>query len=108
MRLFIKETDLRYEVSKAPEPKVDRETGAQRHDRESSLPLWLVQLGVKGPHGLEVINVTVAAASSPKVSVDDRVAVTGLEAIPWATREGSVRIAWRAESITPLTASKAA
>ena len=98
----------RMTVSRVFEPKVDRETGAVRLDRESNLTLYVGQLVAYGPNGAEILSVTVAAEQPPKLSPGQDVTVTGLVAIPWVTREGSVRVSYRAESVQPVAAHKAA
>jgi hypothetical protein len=107
MELQLVTDQVRFMVSMPPEPKVDRETGAQRFDRATALPLWLVQLVAKDAKGSEVISVTVAAQEPPKVSPDDVVTVTRLVAIPWVSGDRA-RIAYRAESIARVASAKAA
>ena len=60
MRLVLDTSEYVFEVSRAPEPKVDRKTGAQRVDKASGRLQWVVQLIAKGEDGAEIINVTVA------------------------------------------------
>jgi hypothetical protein len=109
MELPIKESAYgRITVSRGFEPKVDRETGAVRIDKESNRPLQVGQLVAYGPNGAEILSVTVAAEQPPKVSPGQDVTVHGLMAIPWATREGNVRVSYRAESVTPTASSRAA
>ena len=98
----------RMTVSREFEPKVDRETGGVRLDRESGRALHVGQLVAYGPNGAEIFGVTVAAEQPPRLSPGQDVTVTGLVAIPWVTREGSVRVSYRAESVQAVAAHKAA
>lgn len=80
----------------------------QRTDRDSGARLWIVQLIVMDPQvGAEVINVTVAG-EPPKVTVSQPVQVAGLEAIPWQSNNGGVRVAFRAAKLAPVVSAKAA
>jgi hypothetical protein len=109
MELPIKESAYaRYQVGQAFVPKVDKETGAVRLDRDSSLALHVGQLVAYGPNGAEILSVTVAAEQPPKLSPGQDVTVTGLVAIPWATREGTVRVSYRAQSVQAVAAHRAA
>ena len=109
MELPIRESAYhRFSVSRAFEPKVDKETGAVRLDRDSSLALHAGQLVAYGPNGAEILSVTVAAEQPPKLSPGQDVTVSGLMAIPWATREGVVRVSYRAQSVQAVAAHRAA
>jgi len=107
MRFVLDTSPYVFEVSRAPEPKVDRKTGAQRQDKMTGRLQWVVQLYVKGQDGGEIINVTVAG-EQPKLTLGQPVSVRGLEVIPWAGDDGKSRTAFRAESITAAAAVKAA
>ena len=107
MRHLLDTSGYVFEVSRAPEPKVDRQTGAQRQDRDSGRLLWIVQLYAKGPDGRELINVT-TVGDQPKLTLDQTVSVRGLEVIPWTGNDGKSRTAYRAESIVAVAAAKAA
>lgn len=108
LRLLIKETAYKFQLSRAFEPKVDRETGLIRMDRESGKQLHIGEMVGFGPAGAEVFVVTIAADSAPKIGLGDPITVTGLVAMPWTTKEGDLRVAFRAESVAPLSASRAA
>jgi len=109
MELPVRESAYhRFSVSRAFEPKVDKETGAVRLDRDSGRTLQAGQLVAYGPSGAEILSVTVAAEQPPKLSPGQDVTVSGLVAIPWATREGTVRVSYRAQSVQPVATSKAA
>jgi hypothetical protein len=109
MRLHIDSKAYRYTLSKAFEPKVDRTTGAVAVDRDTGRSLQIGQLVAIGPLGAEILGVTIAADAPITIALGDPVNVTGLIAIPWATKEGEVRVAFRAESVTPaLSSTKAA
>jgi hypothetical protein len=98
----------RWTLSRQFEPKVDKETGVVQLDRESNVALHVGQLVAYGPNGAEILSVTVAAEQPPKLSPGQDVTVSGLVAIPWATREGTVRVSYRAESVQAVAAHKAA
>jgi hypothetical protein len=107
MRLVIDTSPVTFQVSKDPVPKVDRDTGQQRTDRDTGGLLWTVQLIAMDPvEGAEVINVTVAG-EAPKVAVGQPARVEGLQAIPWQSNNGGVKVAYRAAVIAPVV-SKAA
>src|SRR5262245_43131057 len=107
MRLVLDTSGYAPEVSREPEPKVDRKTGAQRQDKTTGRLQWVVQLYVKGPDGGEIVNVTVAG-EQPKLTLGQPVIVKGLEVIPWAGDDGKSRTAFRAESLSAAAAVKAA
>ena len=107
MRLVLDTSGYAPEVSREPEPKVDRKTGAQRQDKTTGRLQWVVQLYVKGQDGGEIINVTVAG-EQPKLTLGQPVTVKGLEVIPWVGDDGKSRTAFRAESIAAAAAVKAA
>ena len=66
----------------------------------------IVQLAAKDATGIEVINVTVAG-DEPKLAVGQTVQVRALEAVPWV-KDDRARVAYRAESLTPVAAKSAA
>jgi hypothetical protein len=107
MRLVLDTSEYVFEVSRAPEAKVDRKTGAQQQDKMTGRLKWTVQLYVKGQDGGEIINVTVAG-DQPKLTLGQPVAVKGLEVIPWVGDDGKSRTAFRAELISSAPAVKAA
>jgi hypothetical protein len=109
MELPIRESAYdRWTLSRVFEPKVDKETGAVRLDRDSSLALHVGQLVAYGPNGAEILSVTGAAEQPPKLSPGQDVTVTGLVAIPWATREGVVRVSYRAQAVQAVAGHRAA
>jgi hypothetical protein len=63
-------------------------------------------LDPRDERGGEILNVTVAG-QPPKVTIGQAVSLSELEAIPWATN-GRSGVAFRAKSITPKQAAKAA
>lgn len=104
MKLTIDVSGVQFFCTRAPEARVDRETGAARTDRESGLPLWQVQVAALDSTGGEVLSVTVVG--QPEVAVGSPVTVEGLVAIPWSQGERS-GVAYRAASIrstgSPIT-----
>ena len=107
MEMYVDVTRIQFRVGRAPEPKTARDTGRQMTDRETQLPLWVVQLSTIDATGADKIRVTVAAAQQPKVDPGQEVVVRGLRAIPWE-QNGRAGVAFRAESVGPITATKAA
>ena len=105
MRLVIDTSRVRFTVSKAPEEKRDLD-GKQRADKRTGELLFTVQLVAFDEAGAEVITVTVAGAP-PRVSVGQDVHPVELEAIPWSQEKRS-GVAYRAKSVTPAQATKAA
>lgn len=100
MRLFLDTSQVKFMVSKESAPKVDTQTGAQKHDRQTNQPLYVVELVAREQgNGAEVIKVTVAGIP-PKVTEDQMVIPKGLQALPWA-QNGRNGVAFRAESIEP-------
>jgi hypothetical protein len=107
MRLILDTSQVKFMVSKEAEPKRDNQTGAQKHDRQTNAPLFVVELVAKEPgNGAEVIKVTTAGAP-PTVTEDQHVIPHGLQALPWA-QNGRNGVAFRAESIEPVAVSKSA
>lgn len=107
MRIKMDIRGVRFMVTKPCEPKMDRETKAQKVEKSTGALLSQLQLMALDETGAEVLMITVDHV--PAVSVGDFVQVVGLVAIPWAqdTRSG---VAFRATSISALKAdaSKAA
>lgn len=107
MRLYLDTSQVKFTVSKDPEPKMDNQTGAQKHDRQTNAPLFVVELVAKeSGKGAEVIKVTVAG-TPPAVAEDQQVNPKGLQALPWA-QNGRNGVAFRAESVEPVSVGKPA
>jgi len=84
MRLMLDTSNLKFMVSKAPEPKMDNQTGVQKHDRQTNAPLNVTELVAReSGNGAEVIKVTTAGAL-PNVTEDQQVTARNLQALPWA------------------------
>jgi hypothetical protein len=86
-----------FTCTRAPEQRVNFDTGQPRVDKATGLPLWLVQVMALDQSGGDVISVTVAG--EPKVSTGRAVTVTNLVALPWS-QDGRSGIAYRADAIT--------
>ncbi|MPZ60487.1 MAG: hypothetical protein GEU93_04155 [Propionibacteriales bacterium] len=92
-------------------PKNERGTEVQMKDKQSGEPLWLVQLAVlEEANGAESMITVTVAGQQPRVSPGQKVKPVRLRAIPWCPDgKSEVRIAYRAESVQPVsTSSKAA
>lgn len=98
MRLRIDTSGTRFIVTRAPEPRLNFETGAPKVDTATGMPMYATQVLALDDSGGEVLNVTVAG--DPKVTVTQSVSVVGLVAIPWAQGDRS-GVAFRADALTP-------
>jgi hypothetical protein len=107
MRLMIDTSKVTFTVSREANAKMEPNNGGQKRDRNTGFPLWTVQLVAMEAEGAEVINVTVASESEPKLTVGQVVTPVGLQAIPWA-QNGKNGTAFRVESFKPVAASKSA
>ncbi len=110
MKLKLDVKEIEFQACGAFAPRTDKE-GVHRRDKDSRLPLWAVELVAwnsgEARGGTETILVTVAAENPPSLNQMDWVTVHGLTAIPWVPDNGSrsVRIAYRAENVTPMPES---
>lgn len=97
MKLIIQTNNVTFFCTKSPEARTDHDTGVQRMDRETGLPLWQTQVAALDTTGGEVLNVTVAG--EPRgLTVGSPVTVEGLVAIPWTQGDRS-GVAYRAASL---------
>jgi hypothetical protein len=96
MRLYVDTSSKQVTVTKAPVEKADT-NGRQKTERGTGRPMWSTQVFVLDDDGGEVITVT-TAGEKPNVKVGQVVAVSKLEALPWATN-GRNGVAFRAEEI---------
>jgi hypothetical protein len=97
VKLKIDTAGVSFTCTRAPEQRLNFDTGQPRVDKATGLPLWLVQVMALDESGGDVISVTVAG--QPKVSTGRGVTITGLVALPWS-QDGRSGIAYRADSIT--------
>jgi hypothetical protein len=96
VKLKIDTARVSFTCTRAPQQRVNFDTGQPRVDKATGLPLWLVQVMALDESGGDVISVTVAG--EPKVSTGRAVTVTGLVALPWS-QDGRSGIAYRADAI---------
>ena len=96
MKLYVDTGAKQVTVSRDPEEKNDQ-NGRQKTERGTGRPMWSTQVFVLDDDGGEVITVT-TAGERPNVKVGQSVAVSKLEALPWATN-GRNGVAFRAEEI---------
>ena len=96
MKLYVDASTKQVTVSREPVEKVDA-NGRQKTERGTGRPMWSTQVFVLDDDGGEVIAVT-TAGERPNVKVGQLVAVSKLEALPWATN-GRNGVAFRAEEI---------
>jgi len=95
----------RFIVSRAPAPKVERETGRQRADMQTGELLFSVQVMALDDTGGDVLSVTVPG--EPRVTVGQDVRIEGLVATYWE-QNGRSGVAFRAASVTPVEAARPA
>jgi hypothetical protein len=108
MKLFVDTSQVAFTVTQVAQEKQD-EKGRQKADRNTGELLWTVQvlaIDSRDDKGGELLKVTVAG-QPPKVTMNQAVSLPELEAMPWATN-GRSGVAYRAKSITPAQAAKAA
>jgi hypothetical protein len=106
MRLRLETTTVTFTVTKAPEPRRDFGKTEQKVDRDTGRPQWVVEVLALDPERGEVIRVTVAG-DQPRVNQGQPVRFEELEAIPWSNN-GKSGVAYRAASVQPSSAPKAA
>ena len=75
-------------------------------DRDTGRPQWVVEVLALDSERGEVIRVTVAG-DQPRVNQGQPVRFESLEAIPWSNN-GKSGVAFRAASVQPCSAPKAA
>ena len=96
MKLIVDTSNKHVMVSRETAEKLD-EKGKQKIERGTGRPMWSTQVFVLDDDGGEVIAIT-TAGEKPNVKVGQHVAVSKLEALPWATN-GRNGVAFRAEEI---------
>ena len=96
MKLYVDTSSKQVTVSKEPAEKTEQ-NGRQKIERGTGRPMWSTQVFVLDDDGGEVIAIT-TAGEKPNVKVGQVVAVSKLEALPWATN-GRNGVAFRAEEI---------
>jgi hypothetical protein len=104
MKLYVDASTKQVTVSREPVEKVDT-NGRQKTERGTGRPMWSTQVFVLDDDGGEVIAIT-TAGEKPNVKVGQLVAVSKLEALPWATN-GRNGVAFRAEEIKAAGVSSA-
>jgi hypothetical protein len=96
MKLYVDTGSKQVTVTKDPTEKLEQ-NGRQKVERGTGRPMWSTQVFVLDDDGGEVIAIT-TAGEKPNVKVGQLVAVSKLEALPWATN-GRNGVAFRAEEI---------
>ena len=97
VKLYVDTSRKQVTVSKEPVEKTDGQSGRQKQERGTGRLMWSTQVFVLDDDGGEVIAIT-TAGEKPDVKVNQPVAVTNLEALPWATN-GRNGVAFRAADI---------
>ena len=97
MKLNVDTNGKQVSVTKDPVEKLDGPNGRQKQERGTGRLMWSTQVFVLDDDGGEVITIT-TAGEKPNVKVGQVVAVSTLEALPWATN-GRNGVAFRAEEI---------
>ena len=96
MKLYVDTNGKQVTVTKDPTEKVEQ-NGRQKTERNTGRLTWSTQVFVLDDDGGEVITVT-TAGEKPNVKVGQELAVSKLEALPWATN-GRSGVAFRAAEI---------
>ncbi len=96
MKLIVDTNGKQVTVSREAVEKTEQ-NGRQRQERGTGRLMWSTQVFVLDDDGGEVITVT-TAGERPNVKVGQTLAVSKLEALPWATN-GRNGVAFRAEEI---------
>ena len=96
MKLHIETSAKQVTVTREAVEKTEQ-NGRQKVERGTGRPMWSTQVFVLDDDGGEVIAIT-TAGEKPNVKVGQLVAVSKLEALPWATN-GRNGVAFRAEEI---------
>ena len=102
MKLIVDASSKDVSVSRDPVEKTEQ-NGRQKAERGTGRPMWSTQVFVLDDDGGEVITVT-TAGEKPNVKKGQRVTVSNLEALPWATN-GRSGVAFRAEEIKAVGAA---
>jgi hypothetical protein len=102
MKLIVDTMSKDVSVSRDPGEKTEQ-NGRQKTERGTGRPMWSTQVFVLDENGGEVITVT-TAGEKPNVKVGQKVTVSKLEALPWATN-GRNGVAFRAEEIKAIGAA---
>jgi len=97
MKLYVDTNGKQVSVTKDSVEKLDGPNGRQKQERGTGRLMWSTQVFVLDDDGGEVITIT-TAGEKPNVKVGQVVAVSKLEALPWATN-GRNGVAFRAEEI---------
>jgi len=97
MKLYVDTNGKQVSVTRDPTEKNDGTSGRQKQERGTGRLMWSTQVFVLDDDGGEVIAIT-TAGEKPNVKVGQVVAVSKLEALPWATN-GRNGVAFRAEEI---------
>jgi hypothetical protein len=102
MRTRIDTSEVKFRVAALPAPRQEsRDNKAQRKTPDGR-PVWTVRLNAIDAGtttGTESIWVEVAG-DEPKLTLDELAHVAGLVFAPWVGRDGKMRRAFRADSIT--------
>jgi hypothetical protein len=96
MKLYVDASRKQVTVSREPVEKTEQ-NGRQKQERGTGRLMWSTQVFVLDDDGGEVIAIT-TAGEKPDVKVGQLVAVSSLEALPWATN-GRNGVAFRAVEI---------
>jgi hypothetical protein len=97
MKLYVDTNGKKVTVTKDPIAKNDGQSDRQKTERGTGRLMWSTQVFVLDDDGGEVITIT-TAGEKPNVKVGQELAVSKLEALPWATN-GRSGVAFRAEEI---------
>jgi hypothetical protein len=101
MRLKIDTSEVRFRVAATPQPRQESRDSKTQRKTPDGRPVWTVRLDAidTARESKETIWVEVAG-DEPKLTFDGFADVHGLVFAPWVGRDGKIRRAFRADSIT--------
>ena len=109
MRLLIDTNGIQFRVAGVAKPRQDYKDKEKQAVSRDGRPIWTVRLDAidAGRETRETIWVEVAG-DEPKLTFEGYPQVHGLVFAPWVGRDGKIKRAFRAESITALAEARRA
>jgi len=107
MRLEISTSGYQFRVAGTAKPRQDYKDKDRQATNRDGQPIWTVRLDAidAGRETRETIWVEVAG-DEPKLTFEGYAQVHGLVFAPWVGRDGKIKRAFRAESITALSEAR--
>ena len=109
MRLLIDTSGIQFRVAGTAKARQDYKDKTRQATTRDGVPIWTVRLDAidAGRETRETIWVEVAG-DEPKLTFEGYAQVHGLVFAPWVGRDGKIKRAFRAESITALAEARRA